>query len=198
MDENKVKYGLKNVHYAIATISSDLKADFGTPKPWPGAVSLSLNPMGDSTAFYADDTVFFFAPPASGYQGDLEIANVPEDVFESIFKDAVDQNGVTYEADGTEVAHIALLFEFSGDKKAVRHVLYNCTLTRPAIEGETRNEKNEPKPTKISISASTIYVEALDKYIVKANTRTATSAQVYQDWYKDVYIPTGTNVPTGE
>lgn len=192
MNENKVKYGLKNVHYAIAKISAELKADYDKPKSWPGAVSISLNTTGDSTSFYADDTVFFVAPSAAGYQGDLEMAMVPEDVFETIFNDAVDKNGVSYEADGTEVAHIALLFEFSGDKKSVRHALYNCTLSRPAVEGETKNEKNEPKTIKVSLTASTIYVEGIDKYIVKSNTRGNTSAQVYSDWYKEVYIPSGT------
>ena len=42
---NKVKYGLKNVHYAVITENNG-ETTYDTPKPIPGAVNLTLSPRG--------------------------------------------------------------------------------------------------------------------------------------------------------
>ena len=57
-DNNKVKFGLKNCHYAKLTETGGV-ITYGTPVAIKGAVNLSLDATGDETNFFADDVTAF-------------------------------------------------------------------------------------------------------------------------------------------
>ena len=70
---NKVKYGLKSVYYAVATIDAATNsATYGTPKAWPGAVNLSLDAEGNTTKFRADNIDYWVGQSNNGYSGDFD------------------------------------------------------------------------------------------------------------------------------
>lgn len=189
MGNNKVKYNLKNVHAAVLKRSEDGGYTYGTPKPIPGAVSISLDAEGDTSPFYADGIVYFRSTANNGYSGDLEIALIPEWFRTEILKEALDKNGVLVESsDVTEMEKFALLFEFDGDVKCIRHVLYNCVASRPSIESETKEDKIEPGTEKLSLTA-----DPREDGLVKSRTGNTTSEETYNKWYENVYIPVDKN-----
>ena len=185
---NKVKYNLKNVHAAKLTKGNDGNFTYASPRAIPGAVSISLDAEGDSSPFYADGIVYFRSTSNNGYSGDLEIALIPEWFRTEILQEEKDANGVLVErSDNTESVYFALLFEFDGDVHAIRHVLYNCTASRPSIESETKEDTIEPGTETLSLTA-----DPREDGLVKSRTGDDTSASTYQNWYNAVYVPQDT------
>lgn len=193
---NKIKYNLKNVYAAVLTESqTDGKTTYtyATPKPIPGAVSISFDAEGDSKPFYADGIVYYRSFANNGYSGDLEIALIPEWFRTEILQETLDAKNVLIETnDSLQSVKFALLFEFDGDVNCIRHVLYNCTSSRPAIESETKEDAIEPGTEKLSITA-----DPRADGLVKARTGDSTDTTTYSNWYKTVYVPTPKTTSTG-
>lgn len=190
MPKNTVKYGLKNCHYAVATIDPDTHtATYATPVAWPGSISISLDPQGETTKFRADNIDYWIGQSNQGYEGDYENALVPDSFKKDVLGYIEDDHGVLVENAEAPTVHFALLFEFDGDAKATRHVLYNCTAGRPAIAGQTTEETIEPQGETSTITASSIYDAALGREIVKGNTKVDGDAATYAGWYQQVYKP---------
>lgn len=187
---NKIKYGIKNVHYAIATIDADNVPTYGEVAALPGAVSLSLEAQGDNTDFYADNIVYWVGNGNSGYEGDLELAYIPDAFRKDVLGDVEDANKVLLENQNAEIVHFALMFQFEGDKKGIRHVMYNCTCSRPAVAGQTKEESIEPQTETLTISATSAHFTQLDQDIVKARTSDDTTTTAYSGWFENVYTPT--------
>ena len=189
---NKVKFNLKNVHAAklTETVAEGVTTfSYATPRAIPGAVSISLDAEGESSPFYADGIVYFRSVTNNGYSGDLEMALIPEWFRTEILQEELDGKGVLIEkSDNRESVKFALLFEFDGDANCIRHVLYNCTSSRPSIESETKEDTIEPGTEKLSITA-----DPRADGLVKAKTGDTTDATTYTNWYQTVYLPTETN-----
>lgn len=187
---NKIKFGLKNVYYAVATIAADGSATYETPVAFPGAVSLSLDPQGENTPFYADNIAYWIGVSNTGYEGDLEIARVIDSFKTDILGYITSGNGLLVEDANANPVHFALLFQFEGDEKATRHVMYNCVATRPSAAGSTKEDTIEPQTETVTITATSIYVAALETDIVKSETNADTASTVYDGWFTAVTIPT--------
>lgn len=193
---NKIKYGLKNVYYAIGTPNTSGGMTYSTPVAFPGAVSLSLEPQGENTPFYADNIVYWVGNGSTGYQGDFEVARVIDSFKEDVLGMVKDGKDVLVEDMNAQIVHFALLFQFEGDVKATRHIMYNCTCTRAADSGSTKNESIEPQTETLTMAATSIYSAALDTDIVKAEANESSDSSTYESWFTTVYLPTAPSTST--
>lgn len=184
MKENKVNFGIKNAHYATFTETNGI-VTYGKPIPIPGSVELTLEPKGDMTEFFADDMLYYSAPNNQGYDGTLTIASIPESFAIDCLGEQLDSvDKVLTETQDSKPQPFALLFEFDGDQKATRHVLYHCMASRPTVGGSTKTNSAEPKTNELKFAAS---ARPVDRN-VKTKTTAATPEDVYTNWYKDVYV----------
>ena len=190
--KNKVKFNICNVHYALLTIADDGTFSFGTPVPMPGAVSLSLDANGEPSNFYADGYAYYTVGNNMGYEGDLELAMVPESFRTDVLGEQLDANNVLVENANTETVNFALLFEFDGDIRKIRHVLYKCAASRPGVASKTNEEEVEVQTETLTVKAT-----PMANGIVKAKTGDDTTDFVYQNWYTAVYLPASAGVGTG-
>ena len=188
-DTNKIKYGIKNATIFPATIAANGSATYGTAISVPGSVSLSLDQQGETNIFWADNIAYYTGVSNNGYEGDWEVAKLPDAVLTEILGFVDDTNGVLIEDANAPVKHFAFAFQFEGDAHARRHILYNCTMNRPSVASATKEEGIEPQTETVTITATSIYNATLDKDIVKASATQADSATQYAAWFTTAYQP---------
>lgn len=192
---NKIKYGLSRVYYALATIDSSTgTATYSTPKALPGAVSLSMDPSGESSSFYADNIAYATFAANAGYEGDLEIALISDDFRKDVLGEVVDSD-IQVELAESTTKPFALLFQFEGDEDATRHVFYNCTAARPNVGSKTVEESVEVQTETINLKCGSIFNTKLDKNIVKGKISDKTK-QAYTDWFNSVHQPSSGGATT--
>lgn len=189
MPENKVTYGLQDVHYAPYTIGTDGTVTYDAPIAIPGGVELSLEPRGDMVEFYADNVLYYSASNNQGYNGTLSIANIPEQfAIDALGEELDDVDKVLNEIATATGKPFALMFQFEGDVKATRHLLYNCTASRPTVSSSTKTDSVEPNANELTFVGSPIKLD--NKLMVKTKTTPSTPTAVYDAWYTAVYKKT--------
>lgn len=194
--QNKVKYGLSNVHYAICSeVESEgvVTTTYGTVKSWPGAISLSLDSTAEKSVTRADDSDYFVTFGQGGYTGDLECAMIPDEVRTAVLGYKEDDDGILVEDSESfsNVTYIAMMFEFKGDVKATKHCLYKVSLSRPSIASTTTGENGTIEPQNETVTLTAVPRADADHY-VHIQTKPTTDAEVVAAWYTNVPVPTFT------
>lgn len=189
-NENKVKFGLKRVAFAIATIADDGSATYGDVITFPGARSLSMEPQGAGEPWYADDGVYYYNSAPTSRQGDLEMARIIDAFKKQVLGYIQDDKGLLLEDMNPEEVHFALLFETMNDKKRRRYVMYNCMATAPTVGSATNEGSKEPQTESSTITSMGIWVESFGKWFDHAETTPETDATSFANFFTAVQLPT--------
>lgn len=185
---NKITFGLENVQFATYEIDEQGKVTFDTPVAIPGAVEMTNDPVGDPIEFYADNMIYYYADNNQGYEGVLTIADLPQIFKQEVLREELeDGDEVMLEYADVQTKPFALMFQFEGDAKARRHVMYNCNAQRPGLKSQTKEESVEPNTIELNYKATPIMLN--ERPIVKASTTSKTSQAVYNTWLSKVYVP---------
>ena len=180
MANNKVKFGLSNC--VMAVLNDD--GTYGSPISVPGAVNLSLEPQGDTNDFYADNYVYFSSAANQGYEGDLELALIPDTIRTTIMGETKDSNDAYLETSADTMKPFAFGFQVEGDIKARKYWYYNCTLNRPTTSGATIEATKEPQTETLTIKAMP---RATDKLVRAFIEKTDDNTAAYNGFLTSVY-----------
>lgn len=195
MAENKVRFGLKNVFYAVLTESSDGSANtYATPVAVPGAVSLTLDSNGTDGTFYADNVAYYKTFANNGYTGELEMARINDAMLQDVWGMTLDETSkVLYEATGIQPKPFALLFQIEGDQDEELNVFYRVVPTsKPSVGSQTVAEEVEPVTQTFEFEALPLVTgPAAQNGLIKARTTDATPTATKTAWFTAVQIPTG-------
>lgn len=190
MAENKVRFGLSNVHYAILTEGSTNA--WGTPVKVPGAVNITVDANVASNDFYADNVTYYRTFANNGYNCTLEMARISDAMMADIWGIEADNGGVIREKSGVEPKPFALMFQVEGDQDEELYLFYRCLPSSKPSEGsQTTEESAEPVTQSFDFSALPLVTGAANQLgLIKARTSDSVSETVRSGWFTAVNVPT--------
>lgn len=158
MANNKITFGLRNVHYSIATQSDSGTWSFATPQALPGAQEFTSDIVGGSTAVYADDTVIANLVSNAGRTLTLKVTELTEEFKINVLGYKRLANGNIIEVANAPVVTFALGVEFQGDLKARRCWFFLCNVTPVSESSKSKTDSVEANATTLNITARPIEV----------------------------------------
>lgn len=191
MSKNKrIRFGVKNVHYAFLTSDISGAPKYETPVALPGAKTITAEPTTESFTENADDIDWYTEDVNNGYSITLDVEDTAEcDAFvaEALGHEVDETTGMVIENSSDEAKTFALMGEFtlrggiSTEAKGKRFCFYNCKLSRPTISGETK------AGTTITAATNSLAITALPRESdgnVKNSAVSTSSA--YSTWFSAV------------
>ena len=190
MSENKVRFGLKNVYYAVLTEGST--NSWATPVAIPGAVTLTLDSNVASNDFYADNVTFYKTFANNGYTGSLEVARIPDSMLTDVWgmtKDATSK--IIYEKTGVKPKPFALLFQIDGDQDNELNTLYRVIPGgTPGAGSQTTQESADPTTQSFDLSALPLVTGSTTQQgLIKARSSADTPDATKNAWFTTVQVP---------
>lgn len=191
MAEDKVRFGLKNVYYAVLTEGAS--NSWATPVAVKGAVSMTLDSNVSNGTFYADNISYYTTFANNGYTGTIEFARVNDSMLKDVFGMTIDgTTKILYEDSNAKPKPFALIFQVEGDANEELNVLYRVVPTsKPSIGSQTVAETVEPVTQSFDFEALPLVTGVTAQVgLVRGRTTDTTTTAVRTGWFTSVQIKT--------
>lgn len=185
----KVRFGLSNVRYSV--YDAETKT-YGDVKRAKGGVSLSLDAEGDTSTFYADNTTYATFSTNNGYSGTLELAAAEDEMLKDLLG-FEDDGGILLEFSDAKQATFALMFEVDGNEVPQRTCIYGCTLSRPGVNANTKQESTDPDTQTFNFKSigTDVTFKGVERHLARATVENTTAnAAKYKTFFDKVPTPT--------
>lgn len=154
MAENKVQFGVSNLHFGTYEVSDEGVVTLGEPFHLPGTVNISLDAESEENTFWADNVKYWTGYSDNGYTGEIENA-LFTDAFKTKFMNylELDDGGIA-QIKGKQNKVVYMMFQSEGDKEARRGILYNISLGQISREYATTEDSIEPQTATLPFTVS--------------------------------------------
>lgn len=152
MANNKVEFGISNLHFGTYTVADDGTVTMGTPYHLPGAVSFSPEQDANNNVFYADDISYWSEYTEGPFEGDLEVALFTDEFKTQFLGYRATADGGLGQVKNAVKPNVYICFDIKGDKEGRRAMFYNCSLGAIAREYATIEDEKEPATETIGVT----------------------------------------------
>lgn len=184
MAENKVVYGVSELHFGTYDVAGDGTVTLGEPFHLPGTVNISLDAESESNTVNADNVAYWIGYSDNGYTGEIENVHFTDE-FKTTFMNYITlTDGGLAQIKGQQNKVVYIMFQTEGDKESRRAILYNVTLGQISREYATTEDTIEPQTATLPITVSGDNGTG----IVRVSYKPADSA--YATLFSDPPVPT--------
>ena len=128
MAENKVEFGISQLHVGTYEVDNDGVVTMGTPYHQKGAVSFSPEDQSELTTFDADNIAYWEDYSASKMDGDLTVAKFDDDFKVNFLGYKRTAQGGLAKVKNAVKPNVYAAFQVEGDKESRRIIMYNGVL----------------------------------------------------------------------
>lgn len=153
-DNNKVEFGLSELHIGTYSVASDGTVTLGTPYHQKGAISLQLDAESNSNDFYADNVKYWSGFSDNGFTGSIEVAKFDTDFKTQFLGYKILAGGGVAAIKGAIKPDVYVSFQTEGDVESRRCIMYGVSLGAIGREYSTIEESKEPVTETIDITVT--------------------------------------------
>ena len=176
--------GFENLYYAELTKDDETGVTYGTPKKFPGAVSINENAQSNTAELYADNRLWASKAVFSKGEVELVVADLPISIYAELCGHTIDSHGKIIHNANDVAPHFALMGEFKKEDGTKRYFkLLKGQFAAVGLEGETENDSPEFKTSTLNATFAARKYDGNYKYVIDS---TDDNASYVAGWYNSV------------